>query len=399
MSIRREDDASPGGSAVDPPHDAPGSRWLGAVARDVTLWVKFRQISDNFNSLHVAHTWQIRGTYGTVRQLTLPAHPRHPANQQAQPLLSTMLRSLLETPGLRLCLYLPLLTFLLRLLNSLPLLRRRRLSAYLLDKHLWVTGASQGLGLAIAKCAASHGARVTLTARSPARLAAAARAVGAPAVARWVAADVGARGGDLRAAYAEVEAGHGAVDVVVANAGVNNGGRPFEMVGDEEAERVVNTNLVGVVRCFKRALPGMCERRRGVLCAVSSLVAYRGLPGASVYGASKAGVSAFCQSLGVELVASGVGVVCVHPGFVETPAIEGLEHPKPCLVSAEEGAEAVLDAIACGRRHLGFPWLMENVVMRFSTAVPSPLYEWILHFTGDHRAHYKTAAAGSNKVE
>jgi hypothetical protein len=80
--------------------------------------------------------------------------------------------------------------------------------------------------------------------------------------------------------------------------------------------------------------------------------------------------------------------VCACPGFVDTPAIAGLDHAKPLLLSADAAAELVLDAVVCRTRHVGFPWLMDAVVMRFAHAVPSPAYEWILHFTGDHRAHY-----------
>jgi short-subunit dehydrogenase len=278
-----------------------------------------------------------------------------------------------------------------------PALRRRRLHARLAGRHVWITGASQGLGLAIARAALAAGARVTLTSRSAARLSAAAAGLGGAASRVVLApADVGAAGGGeaVRAAHAAGVAVHGPVDVAVANAGVNHGGRVFEALGDAEVEAVVATNLVGVARVFAAVLPGMRARRGGVAVAVGSLAGYRGVPGASVYGASKAGVAALVESVNVELCGSGVRAAVVCPGFVDTPAIAALGHAKPLMMSADAAAEVVLDAAACGRRHTGCPWLMEQVVMRLARAVPSPAYDWILHFTGDHRRAADGAGRG-----
>lgn len=121
---------------------------------------------------------------------------------------------------------------------------------------------------------------------------------------------------------------------------------------------------------------------RGSVCVVSSLAAYRGVPGASVYGASKAAVSALAESVNIELLAAkrDLRVVAVHPGFISTPAIANLTHPKPLLLSSPQAAELILDAIACNQRHYGFPWLMEHIVARFQQVLPSPLYEYLMQF-------------------
>jgi NAD(P)-dependent dehydrogenase (short-subunit alcohol dehydrogenase family) len=281
------------------------------------------------------------------------------------------------------------------LVPLLPSLRRRRVRNALYGRHVWITGGSQGLGFSIALFAFRAGARVTISSRSSRRLADAAGAIDSSV--RHVVADVGGRGAALRAAFASVEAGHGPVDIVVANAGVNHGGRPFVDLADEEIESIIATNLLGVARTFACVIPGMLRRGDGVLCAVSSLAAYRGVPGASVYGASKAGVTAVCQSLAVELVGTGIAVSCAHPGFVDTPAITDLDHPKPFQMSADHAAELVLDGIARRVNHVGFPWLMENVVTRFSRALPCFLYNWILHYTADHRSHQAVADLGESK--
>lgn len=195
----------------------------------------------------------------------------------------------------------------------------------------------------------------------------------------------------LRSAHGRVEAGHGRVDVVIANAGINHSGFSFRDLDDHTMERITNTNLLGVSRTFSCVLPAMISQKRGSLCAISSLAAYRGVPGASIYGATKAAVSSFCQSLRVELLRTGVSVTCVHPGFIDTPAIASLDHPKPMQVSSEDAAERTLYAIARGWGHYGFPWPMEHLVMPFSLLLPAALYEYVLHFTNEDRGRRKQA--------
>jgi 3-dehydrosphinganine reductase len=174
-----------------------------------------------------------------------------------------MTKMMMVTPFL---IGLPLVLLARVLYLSIPSIRRRRIRRALRGKHVWVTGGSQGLGFSIALCAFRAGARVTLTSRSPRRLADAAGAIDSSVL--YVAADVGADRATLRAAFAQVEEGHGPVDVVVANAGINHAGRPFIALDDDEIEAVLATNLLGVVRTFACALPAMLSRRDGVLCAV-----------------------------------------------------------------------------------------------------------------------------------
>jgi NAD(P)-dependent dehydrogenase (short-subunit alcohol dehydrogenase family) len=284
-----------------------------------------------------------------------------------------------------LCLLVPCLYISARIFLALPYMRRRRIRRALSGKHVWITGGSQGLGFSIALIAFRAGALVTITGRSSRRLEEAAGAIDGSV--RCVTADVGGDAQAFRAAYARVTAprghghghGHGPVDVAIANAGINHAGRPFQSLTDGEIENVLATNLLGVARMFACVLPSMRSHGHGALCAVSSLAAYRGLPGTSIYGASKAGVTSLCQSLAVELVRTGVSVTCVHPGFVDTPAIAGLDHSKPFQMAPDDAAELVLDAIACRATSTGFPWIMAQVVMRLSCAMPSPLYEWVLH--------------------
>lgn len=113
------------------------------------------------------------------------------------------------------------------------------------------------------------------------------------------------------------------------------------------------------------------------MCVVSSLAGYRGLRGGSVYGATKAAVRLLCEGVGIE-VGGRVDVVCACPGFVDTTLIRGSPHPKPCMMTEEAAAVEVLRGIVKGWRVYGFPWLMEEVVMRFARVVPTAVYERIL---------------------
>lgn len=257
--------------------------------------------------------------------------------------------------------------------------RASRLRRHFNDRHVWVVGASQGLGRAL--CIRLHelGSRLTISSRSVARLEKVSAECGDCKV---LPLDVAASSVVIQKAWLDASRAC-PVECIIANAGVNHKGKRFAQLESSEIDCVLDTNIRGIAHLFHSAITnGM---RAGTLCAVSSLAAYRGVPGASVYGASKAALTTMCQSLNVELLVDkrNLNVVAVHPGFVDTPAIRGLDHPKPLLLTEEQAAELILDAIATGQRHYGFPWLMEHVVMRFSRALPSPFYDYLLHYTSD----------------
>lgn len=257
------------------------------------------------------------------------------------------------------------------------LTRASRLRRHFKDRHVWVVGASQGLGRALCIRLHNLGARLTISSRSVPRLEKVSAECGSCHV---LPLDVAAGSAVIQKAWLDATRAN-PVECLIANAGVNHKGRKFAQLDPAEIDAVLDTNIRGIAHLFHSAITnGM---RAGTLCAVSSLAAYRGVPGASVYGASKSALTALCQSLNVELLADrrGLRVVAVHPGFVDTPAIRGLDHPKPLLLTEEQAAELILDAIATGQRHFGFPWLMEHVVTRFSRALPSPLYDYLMHYT------------------
>lgn len=222
------------------------------------------------------------------------------------------------------------------------------------DQTIIITGASSGIGRELAFALSRRGARVGLVARRAELLAETAEAVrSAGGTAAWAAADAGDRDA-LHAAVRAIEAELGPANGAIANAGVSRRVRldPFNVA---DQEMVMRTNYLGAMYTFEAVLPGLLERRRGLLVSVSSLAGFRGLPGQGAYCASKAALSAYTDALRVQLRGTGVRAVTVCPGFVRTPLIAG--HPKrlPLLISAERAAERIARALERGRGAVHFP--------------------------------------------
>jgi short-subunit dehydrogenase len=234
-----------------------------------------------------------------------------------------------------------------------------------------VTGASSGIGRALALELASRGCRIGLIARRRARLEALASAIvssGASAVP--AAADVGDRS-SLRAAIAEIEGQLGPVDVVVANAGF---GAPTHLdpLNTFDVEETFRTNVMGVIYSIEAVLPGMLARRHGHLLAVSSLGAFKGLPGESAYCASKAALNAYMEGLRIALRSKGVVVTTVCPGFIAT-AMAPMRAATPFQISAGDAARRIARVIA--RRRGGvirFPLPM-SLLMSLIARLPDAL--------------------------
>lgn len=145
----------------------------------------------------------------------------------------------------------------------------------------------------------------------------------------------------------------GGLDIVIANAGLN---MPKTHVPDTKLGKAVTmVNVVGVVNTFNSALPIFLNQKHGHFVAISSLSALNGLPGMSYYGASKAFVSNFCESLAIDLKDQGINVTCVHPGFIATAFTSKNTHPMPFLLDTENATKKIYDAIINRKSHLYFP--------------------------------------------
>jgi short-subunit dehydrogenase len=235
-----------------------------------------------------------------------------------------------------------------------------------------VTGASSGIGWALARELAAQGCRVGLVARRQDRLdalAAEIRAAGGRA-ARAV-ADVGDRARTVTAIHA-VRDELGPVDLLIANAGV---AAPtfLEPVNVEQVEEMFRVNVLGMVYAIEAVLPEMLRCGRGHLAGVSSLAAYKGLPGESAYCASKAAVNSYLEGLRIQLRDRGIAVTTLCPGFVKTPMTDVMATKMPWLIEADEAARRMVRALRRRRKVYNFPW-QTTLLMKATRWLP----DWVL---------------------
>jgi len=250
-----------------------------------------------------------------------------------------------------------------------------------------ITGASSGLGAALALAYAGPGTALALVARNADRLARTAEACRAKgAVAETGALDVADRAG-LEAWLLDFDRRH-PVELLVANAGTSAGpdpGSPAEPA--DTTLRQIGTNLIGAVHAIAPLAPAMCARGRGRIAAIASVAAYRGLPYSPGYCASKAGLRAYAEALRPALAPHGVGVTVVCPGFFSSPMTDRWEGPTPFLASGDRAARIVKRGIDQGRARISFPWPLV-FGMRFCDLAPAFLGDRILR---GFRFHIRSA--------
>lgn len=219
-------------------------------------------------------------------------------------------------------------------------------------RHILVTGASSGIGAALAGHYAAPGIRLTLGGRDGERLEAVAgrcRARGAIVTTNRL--DVTERGA-MRDWIAAADATL-ALDLVIASAGISS-------VKETEAlaRQVFAINLDGILNTAYPAIDCMAARGSGHLALISSLAGYRGLPEAPAYSASKAAVKSLGEAWRGAFAAAGIRVSVICPGFIETPMTAGQKYPMPFLMGAERAAGIVARGLARNRARIAFPWPM-----------------------------------------
>jgi NADP-dependent 3-hydroxy acid dehydrogenase YdfG len=223
------------------------------------------------------------------------------------------------------------------------------------NKSVFITGASSGIGRALAEHLAGRGAKLGLVARREDVLAELAESLrGRGATAAFAVADVVDRQA-VEAAVRTLEEQLGPCDVLVANAGIyrKTAGRNFDAV---KADQVIATNVQGVIHSIAAVLPGMVARRRGHIAAVASMAGALGLPGAAAYCASKAAVRTLMESLRVDLWRLGIRVTTICPGYVDTPLLTVAERAsRRDMLGAEDTARRIAQAIQQGRAETWFP--------------------------------------------
>lgn len=241
-------------------------------------------------------------------------------------------------------------------------------------KVVLITGASSGIGRALAVELGRRGASAALLARRAEELLKVAEEVeraGGRALA--LPADV-RDAGEVERAVARVRELWGPVDVLIANAGIATVVSATEL-NAKDASNVIVVNVVGAINSVAAVLPGMTARHAGHLVAISSLASYRGLPKSSAYSASKAAMSTFFESLRVDLRKSGIHVTTVHPGFIRTPLTASRKR-LPFLMDVDVAARKIVRAIERRQKTYAFPWQLASVV-RLLKYLPNALYDRI----------------------
>jgi short-subunit dehydrogenase len=245
-------------------------------------------------------------------------------------------------------------------------------------RRVFITGASSGIGAALARHYAAQGAQLGLTGRDKTRL---------EAVAASLVTDCATYVVDVRDAIAMQQAAQnflgkfGTPDIVIANAGVSRG-TLTELAEDIPAFRaIMDTNVLGLVHTFQPFLQAMIQTRKGSLVGIASVAGLRGLPGAGAYSASKAAAINYLESLRIELAGSGSGsgiaVTTICPGYIRTPMTNVNTYPMPFLMEPDIAASKIAKIIAGKRRYAILPWQMA-LTGRLMKLLPVPVWDWVM---------------------
>jgi short-subunit dehydrogenase len=250
-----------------------------------------------------------------------------------------------------------------------------------------ITGASSGLGAALAAAYAGPQTALGLVGRDAKRLAATeavCRAAGASVDTALI--DV-ADGSALATWLGEFDRAH-PVELLIANAGISAGPDP-ESPGEPASLtlRQIEVNLIGAVQTIAPVVPLLCARGRGRIVAIASVAAYRGMPYSPGYCASKAGLRAYAEALRPRLAPHGVGVTVVCPGFFASPMTDRWDGPTPFLASGERAARRIKRGIDRGCSRIDFPWPLV-LGMRFCDLAPAMIGDRILR---GFRFHIRSA--------
>jgi short-subunit dehydrogenase len=242
---------------------------------------------------------------------------------------------------------------------------------------VFITGASGGIGQALAERYLRQGFRLALVARRSAPVEQWLQSLPRPA------ADCAAYSADVRdvasigaAAQACIDA-QGLPDVVIANAGISVGMDTAVFADLEVMRSTFETNVLGVAATFQRFIEPMRRRGAGKLVGVASVAGIRGLPGHGAYCSSKAAAISYCESLRGELHGSGVQVVTLVPGYIDTPLTRGNRYTMPFLMPVDQFAERAYHAVERGASYRVIPWQM-GWVAKLLRVLPNPVFDRLL---------------------
>jgi short-subunit dehydrogenase len=247
---------------------------------------------------------------------------------------------------------------------------KQKYESYFKGKVIWLTGASKGIGLSLAKLLGGYGARLAITSRNQKQLEKVAADISSEDI-LVVAGDVTQKNANKE--MVEIIVTHfGHLDMVILNAGT------AEYVDIPEFdssifERQIATNYLSIVYGVEASLPHLLQRRGSHLIAMSSAVAFAGLPRGEAYGASKAAVRNMFQGLRIHLRPKDVNVQYICPGFVKTPLTEKNDFPMPLQITSDEAAAHIAKGIAKQKGEIHFPSLF-TLIYKFFSYLPNGLY-------------------------
>ena len=242
---------------------------------------------------------------------------------------------------------------------------------------VFITGASSGIGQALAHRYHQAGFRLALVARrtSEVKTWASAQKI-SPDSYEIYSADVSVTD-SIVAAGRDCIARQGVPDVVIANAGISVGMDTAVLSDIDVMARTFATNNIGMAATFQPFVDAMVQRGSGTLVGIGSVAGIRGLPGHGAYCASKAAVISYCESLRGELRPHGVRVVTISPGYIDTPLTRKNRYSMPFLMQADDFADRAFRSITAGTSYRVIPWQM-GVVAKLLRLLPNPLFDKLL---------------------
>jgi short-subunit dehydrogenase len=177
----------------------------------------------------------------------------------------------------------------------------------------------------------------------------------------------------LKAANAfRSEFGH--IDALIANAGIGGNDDATRSYEPAAVKKLIDINLLGAVNAVYAVLPAMVEKRSGHIVAISSLAGFRGLPKSAAYSASKAAMTAFFESVRLDVALHNIDVTIIQPGFIRTPLTDGRSNKMPFLMELDDAVPMFLRAIEKRKKFAAFPWQLASIV-RAGKVMPAWLYD------------------------
>lgn len=237
-------------------------------------------------------------------------------------------------------------------------------------KSVFITGATSGIGLTLAKQYLKLGFRVGVCGRSQNKYNS---SFSDEINATFYQLDVTNREEVKNAISSFSQNG---LDIIITSAGISFPDKT-KIPNFERSYQVINTNVLGTMYAFEAAIEFFVKQQKGHLVAISSIAGLRGFPGVSAYSASKAAVIKLCESYSVDLKSSGINVTCVCPGFVDTPLTRLNKHPMPFLVTSDFAAQKIISGIEKKKIRIYFPYMF-SMAIRILSILPYSFYNFII---------------------